>query len=145
MARMTGRELMVDVNAKVFKWLRESAGYSIEEITDIINPNINLKELEERNKDIKLPLSTLKRLAKLYKRQVGCFFFPTVPEDEKEIKLTYYRMAGPELMQVELKLGTKETKKINLAYRRARYYQSVIEDISEEGEGKGEGKGGKKI
>lgn len=126
-------KLILPVRPAVFRWLRESAGYTIEEVAELIRMNPDeLRKLEAQDDEIPLPLSSIKRLAKEYRRQVACFFLPDVPEDEKGIRLTYYRMTPEQVLKpVELEPGSEYAKAINLAYRRARYYQSLLKELME--------------
>ena len=117
------------VRPEIFRWLRESAGYSIEEISKILNVDTKIiKKIEDSNKEYEdIRLSWLRKLSSRYKRQLACFFLPEVPEDEKNIltKISnrHYRYSKQE----PITIGTEVAKKLLLADRRARYLRSIIQ------------------
>jgi len=124
------RKIVMRVRPEIFKWLRESAGYSIEEVSKIlgVDPKIieNIEDSNEEYEDIEL--GWLRKLSDKYKRQLACFFLPGVPEDEvnilTNISKRYYRYSKQEPITLE----TPGVKELLLAYRRARYLRSIIEE-----------------
>ena len=82
-------------NAAMIKWVRERAGYSIENLVKVKYIGLSKEEYEDIEKGIKPPtFRTLKNLAKKLKRPVAIFFLPDVPQYIKEPK--DYRKLGEE-------------------------------------------------
>jgi Zn-dependent peptidase ImmA (M78 family) len=126
--------ITMKVRPKIFRWLRESAGYAIKEVADILKVDAkDIQNIEDSKEEyVEIKLSWLRKLAREYKRQLACFFLPEVPEDERNIleniNNRYYRYSKQE----PIRLGTPIAKELLLADRKARYRRSVIQDIIED-------------
>ncbi|MEA1994202.1 MAG: XRE family transcriptional regulator [Euryarchaeota archaeon] len=69
------RSLKVDVNPKIFQWLRESSGWSIEDVVKRLNTSIKVVRAIEKG-ERQPTLRQLKVLSKAYKRPLAAFFLP---------------------------------------------------------------------
>lgn len=122
---MKGRKDIISVKPEVFEWLRESAGYSLEEVSKIIGRPIKIED-RDKPKELEFNITELRRLAKEFRRQFVCFLLDEVPESNMlEEKKIYYRSNT----QTTIRKYSYESKIINLANRKARYLQSIIQDI----------------
>ncbi len=124
-----GRSFVVDINPEIIRWARESAGWSLEEISK------KLKLSEREYKDIesgkkKPTFKQLELMAKYFKRPVAVFFLPEPPK-EKPITTAFRVLPKSE------KVFSKE---LRLAIRKAQYLQSIarelMEDLGEDPKGK---------
>jgi len=118
----TERPVWVGVKPSVMKWVRESIGLTIPEVSKRLNiGEATITEWETG--DRKPTLNTLKKLASLYKRPLAIFFLPAPPLEPP--LPTDYRVL-PEEKRRPL------TKQALLAIRRARYLQSVATELLQE-------------
>ncbi len=117
--RMT-HSLKTEVDPMVFKWLRESSGWSIEDTAKRLRTSVNVIGAVERG-ERKLTLRQLEELSKAYKRPLASFFLseplpePPLPKD--------YRML-PEKKDIF-------DKKTIYTIRKARSLQKVGNELSE--------------
>ncbi len=110
--------IRIDVNPEIIKWARESAGWSYEEVAK------KLKISKERYQKIetgekKLTFKQLKTLANIFKRPLSAFFLPNPPE-EPTISSSFRVLPKKE---VEI------SKELRFAIRKARYYQSIANEL----------------
>lgn len=112
------RSFVVEVNPAVIKWARKSAGWVIEEVARELK--ISGKDYKQIEAGIKKPTYLqIKNLAKIFRRPVSALFLPKPPE-ERTISLSFRVLPFPE---------TKISKELRLAIRKARYYQSISNEI----------------
>lgn len=110
--------LEVKINPEIIKWARESAGWSIEEISKKLKTSKeNFEKIEKGNK---LPtFRQLESLANYFKRPVAIFFLSKPPEEPSIA--SSFRI---------LPKGISEfSKDLRLAIRKARHYQSISNDL----------------
>jgi Zn-dependent peptidase ImmA (M78 family) len=112
------KSIKVEINPKVFKWLREISGWTIEEVS--VRLRTSIEAIESIESGEKPPtLWQLKELSKAYKRPLASFFLskplrqPPMPKD--------YRM-------IPDKKDTFDRKTI-YAIRRARSLQDIGHDL----------------
>ena len=113
------RSLIVEVNPKVLKWLRESSGWGIDELSKRLKttPDIILEfETGKRSPT----LTQLKEMAALFKRPLASFFL-FEPKQDKPLPKDYRFLPN--------KKGIFERKTI-LAIRRARNLQNISKELS---------------
>jgi len=112
------RSFEVDVNPEIIKWVRKSAGWSIEEIASKLKTSIeNYKRIES---GIKKPTyRQLELLSKYLKRPLSVFFLPRPPQEEP-IASSFRILPKAENLY---------SKEFRLALRKARYYQSVAKEL----------------
>ncbi|MGC9093204.1 MAG: ImmA/IrrE family metallo-endopeptidase [Bacteroidota bacterium] len=108
------RSFEISVNPEVIKWARESAGFSIEEITRKIKTYEKI-EVGER----KPTFRQLELLSHLFKRPTSVFLLSEPPVEPSYS--TSFR-----IMPKSEKYLSKE---LRLAIRKARYYQSVANEL----------------
>jgi len=122
--------IMMKVRPTVFKWLRESAGYSIDEVSEIlkVDPEV-IKDIENSKKEYEeIRLSWLRKLSAKYERQLECFFLPEVPKDEENILTNMNKRYYRSNKQESVVIGTHTAKILLSADREARYLRTIIED-----------------
>lgn len=116
-------KLKVKVRPSVFKWMRETSGYTAKEIASMLNVDTAyIKSIEDsREEYVEIPLKHLHLLARKYKRQLACFFLSRVPEGEslEDINSKY---------TIPIKVGQHYSHKVLLADRLCRYYRCLIKD-----------------
>jgi len=115
---MPKKEIDTTINPEIIKWVRESAGWSIKEIAK------KLKISEDEYKKIELgkkrpTFRQLELLAKYFKRPVAVFFLPQ-PPDEPSITSSF---------RILPQSKTEFSKELRLAIRKARYYQSIANEL----------------
>jgi Zn-dependent peptidase ImmA (M78 family)/transcriptional regulator with XRE-family HTH domain len=81
------RSLKVDVNPTVFKWLRKSSGWSVEEVSKRLNTSVDVIKSVEIG-TWQPTLLQLKELSNAYKRPLALFFL-TKPLDEPSLPKDY--------------------------------------------------------
>lgn len=115
---MSGKSLEVSINPEIIRWARESAGWSIEEISKKLKTSKeNFEKIESGSK---LPtFRQLELLAKYFKRPVSVFFLPEPPE-EPSITASF---------RILPKSEEYLSKKLRLAIRKTRYYQSIANEL----------------
>ncbi len=112
------KKLVVEVNPEVIKWARETAGYSKEETAKKLK--LSEKDYEKLEKGEQAPtFRQLKLLANLFKRPLSVFFLPSPPEEPPI--LSSFRILP--------KKETEISKELRLAIRKARYYQSIANEL----------------
>lgn len=113
------RSLKVEVDPKVFKWLRESSGWSIEDVAKRLKTSIEVVEAIEKG-ERQPTLRQLKELSNAYKRPLASFLLsepikePPMPKD--------YRML-PDRKDVF-------DKKTIYVIRKARTLQEIGKELS---------------
>lgn len=115
---MAGKSLEVSINPEIIKWARESLGWSVEEISKKLKTSKeNFERIESGSK---LPtFRQLQLLANYFKRPVAIFFLPKPPEEPSMV--SSFRI---------LPRGMSEfSKDLRLAIRKARYYQSISNEL----------------
>lgn len=116
---MPKKSLSVEVKPEIFKWLRESSGWTIEEIAKRLNTsNQNIHKIEIGEK--KPTIRQLKELSKMYKRPIASFFL-NEPKQEKP-KPKDYRMLPNKVNQFD--------KKTIYVLRKARRMQELSRELS---------------
>ncbi|MBU7032810.1 MAG: ImmA/IrrE family metallo-endopeptidase [Theionarchaea archaeon] len=116
---MPGKFFRVEVNPAVFKWLRESSGWTHEDVGKRLKTNVEtIKEIEVGTK--KPTLQQLKELSQAYNRPIAAFLLPE-PEIEKPLPKDYRMLPNKE--------GIFDRKTI-LALRKARSLQEISKELS---------------
>ncbi|MDD4121136.1 MAG: XRE family transcriptional regulator [Clostridia bacterium] len=108
------------INSDVFKWLRESSGWSREDVSRRLNVSVN--QVSKWESGEKHPtINELKELAKAYKRPLAAFFLPR-PEKEPPLPHDFRRLPG----------GSRPfSKKTLFAIRRAGNLQAISGELME--------------
>jgi len=118
---MAGKSLEVSINPEIIKWARESAGWSIEEISKKLK--ISRENFGKIESGSKLPtFRQLEFLANYFKRPVAIFFLPEPPK-EPSIASSF---------RILPKSEREFSKDLRLAIRKARYYQSISNDLTKD-------------
>ncbi|UCE74012.1 MAG: ImmA/IrrE family metallo-endopeptidase [Methanomassiliicoccales archaeon] len=86
------RSLKVEVNPKVFKWLRESSGWSIEDVAKRLKSSIEVVEAIEKG-ERQPTFRQLKELSNAYKRPLASFLL-SVPIKERPLPKDYRMLSG---------------------------------------------------
>lgn len=82
----------ISIKPEVFKWLRDSSGYTLEEVSKHLEVTLDqVKRWEIDGKNI--PVDKLKELAKVYKRPFTAFLLPK-PEKESPIPKDFRKLQG---------------------------------------------------
>lgn len=115
---MVRKLLEVKIKPEIIKWAREAAGWSIEEISQKLRISRESYERIESGKK-KPTFKQLERLANYFKRPVAVFFLPKPPE---EPSMNYSFRILP-------KSETEFSKELLLAIRKARQYQSILNEL----------------
>jgi Zn-dependent peptidase ImmA (M78 family)/transcriptional regulator with XRE-family HTH domain len=115
---MAGKSLEVSINPEVIKWARENAGFSIEEISKKLKTSKeNFEKIESGKKHP--TFRQLEFLANCFKRPVAIFFLPEPPEEPSIVSS----------FRILPKSEREFSKDLRLAIRKARYYQSISNDL----------------
>jgi Zn-dependent peptidase ImmA (M78 family)/DNA-binding XRE family transcriptional regulator len=110
------RSVKVKVSPSLLKKLRESSGYTVEELAKKLGVSIKkIKDVEE-GKD-NFTLSQLKNLANVYKIPLVAFFLEEIPEI-------------PSLPDYRINREKKLNPEVFIAIRRAKYLSEVIKELS---------------
>lgn len=113
------RSIIAEVNPLVFKWLRESSGWTIEDVSKRLKTSDDvIRSIESGKRDP--TLMQLKELSKAYKRPLAAFLLPA-PQPEKP-RPKDYRML-PHKKDVF-------DKKTILILRKARMLQEISGELS---------------
>ncbi|MGA2226913.1 MAG: ImmA/IrrE family metallo-endopeptidase [Syntrophobacteraceae bacterium] len=72
---------LAGINPKLLKWARESAGYSLEEISSILKKDCDVIRDWESGKVSPTYVQLEKLAYKIYKRPIAIFFFPEPPDE----------------------------------------------------------------
>lgn len=111
---MPSRSQTFHINNDVFQWLRESSGWTLEEVGNLLNVSVDWV-LKWESGEEKPTLLEIKKLAKGYKRPLAAFFLST-PEKDPPLPQDFRRLTG--------KLQPLSRKTI-LAIRKARNLQKI--------------------
>jgi len=115
---MAGKLLEVSVNPAIIRWARESAGWNIEEIAKKLKTSIeNYEKIETGRKSP--TYNQLKILAIYFNRPLSVFFLPDPPQ---ELLFTASFRILP-------KNAKDISKELRLVIRKARYYQSIANEL----------------
>jgi len=115
---MANKSFEVSINPEILRWVRESDGWDTEEISKKIKMSKeNYEKIESGNK--LLTFRQLEMLANYFKRPVSVFFLSKPPEE-------------PSIMSSFRILPKSErdiSKDLRLVIRKARYYQSISNNL----------------
>ncbi len=115
---MRRTSLKVNVNPSVMRWLRESSGWSLEDVSNHLH--IPIDQILQWEQGGRLPtLSEVERLAKAYRRPMAAFFLAK-PEEERPMPRDFRRLPGP---------ARALTKKTLLAIRKVRNLQAISAEL----------------
>lgn len=107
----------IKVNRDVLITLRESSGYTVEEIAKKIKTTVaKVKEVEEG--PASFTLTQIKKLADVYQRSLVSFFTDTLP-------------AMPALPDYRINRGKKLTPQVYIAERRAHYIANKLAELTD--------------
>lgn len=116
---MSQRSLVVQIEPAVIKYARYCSGYSVAEVAKKLSIKEEvLVKYEEVKAEISIP--RLEKIANIYKMPLAYFFLQQVPKDvilPKDFRIVYSSEK------------TSFPPKVMLAVRRARYVQSVIQEL----------------
>lgn len=120
--------IKVDVNPEVLRWAREKAGYDVEDA------NLKVKGYEDWEKNGKqIPLGSLKKIAKLFDRQVFVFYFKELPTEKKSPK--DFRNLGatekPSVDLLKILRKSRNLQEITLEIRGRNYWESKYDWMRE--------------
>ena len=108
----------IKVKPDIIKWLRESSGWTYEDVSRALN--ISIQQVQRWEEGVDNPtLIELKRIAGAYHRPLSAFFLPK-PIEEPPLPADLRKLPGD---------GRPFTKKTLLAIRKARNLQSASEDL----------------
>jgi len=113
---MRKKQKEIKVSPDVLIALRETSGYSIEEVAKKLNTSKEKIASVEEGKSA-FTLIQIKKLAEIYKRPLAAFFSPSIP------KL-------PEVPDYRINRNKRLTPQIYLAQRRAHYLSEKIKELS---------------
>ena len=113
------KSIKTDVNPEVFKWLRESAGWTIEDISKRLKTSVEIVKKFELGED-KPTLRQLRELSQAYKRPLAAFLL-SKPKEEKP-KPKDCRMLPGKVNQFD--------KKTLIVLRKARSLQEISKELS---------------
>jgi len=112
------KSFKVEINPAIIKWARETAGFTTEETAAKLNSSKeNLEKIEDGKKNP--TFRQLEILSHLFKRPLAVFFLPQPPIE-------------PSYSQSFRILPKKEQlflKDLRLAIRKARYFQSIANEL----------------
>src|SRR4030043_203253 len=107
----------IKVNPNVLKTLRESSGYTVEEISKKIKTTVTkVKEVEEGL--ALFTLTQIKKLADIYQRSLASFFTDTLP-------------AMPALTDFRINREKRLTPQVYIAERRAYYIANKLAELTD--------------
>lgn len=117
-----GKSIPIKVEPAILKYARRQSGFEISEVAQKTKIRAEfLMSLE--NTKAEIPLAKLQKLAELYKRPLAYFLLEQIPKDvvlPKDFRIVYSSET------------TGFAPPVMLAIRKARYIQSVIQEIAEE-------------
>lgn len=116
---MTKLNLKIQIPSTVLKTLRESSGFSIEDIAKKLKTSVERITAIEQGA-VSFTMTQIKKLADIYRRPLAAFFEETAPEPP--YKLTDFRVNR----------NKKLTPQVFLAERRAFYLSSKLAELSGE-------------
>ena len=112
------KSIKIKVNPEVFKWLRESSGWTIEDVSKRLKTTIEI--VEEFESGEKGPtLRQLRELSQVFKRPLSAFLL-SKPKKEKPLPKDYRMLPG--------KLGIFDKKTI-IVLRKARSLQEIGKEL----------------
>ena len=118
---MKRNNVKIRIEPAILKYARYCSGYEISEIAQ--KAKIREKELEFlEHQGAEISLSTIEKLAEIYKMPLAYFFLKEVPHDvflPKDFRIIYASKK------------TKYSPQLMLSIRRVRYIQSVIQELIE--------------
>lgn len=107
----------IKINPEVLKALRESSGYTAEEIAKKIKTTVN--KVHEAEKGIaSFTLTQIKKLAEIYHRSLAAFFTDTIP-------------AMPALTDFRINREKRLTPQVYIAERRAYYIANKLTELTD--------------
>lgn len=113
------RNIKIKVEHNVLSWAREAMGFNLAEASKQTKLNIDdLKKWESETTEI--PLSSIKKLGKLYKRQISFFFLPSAPL-EKPVPADFRTLDSAKYDEIP--------QKVRIAIRRAQANRKTIKDF----------------
>jgi Zn-dependent peptidase ImmA (M78 family) len=116
---MPRKSITVEVNPEVLKWLRESSGWKIEEVSKRLSTTVdNITEFESGRKSP--TLTQLKILSVMFKRPLASFFL-SKPKEEMPLPKDYRFLPS--------KTNIFDKKTI-LAIRKSRSLQNISKELS---------------
>lgn len=116
---MPKKSITVEVNPEVLKWLRESSGWKIKEVSKRLNTSVEIVTAFENG--TKSPtLAQLKILSEIFKRPLASFFL-SKPKEEKPLPKDYRCLPN--------KTNIFDKKTI-LAIRKSRSLQKISKELS---------------
>ncbi|MEM3592965.1 MAG: XRE family transcriptional regulator [Conexivisphaerales archaeon] len=113
---MTKKQKEIKLYPTVLKAIRESSGYSIEEIAKKLKTSVDKIESVEEGK-ASFTLTQIKKLAEIYKRPLAAFFSSSLPE-------------LPKSPDYRINREKRLTPYVYLAERRAYYLSEKIKELS---------------
>jgi Zn-dependent peptidase ImmA (M78 family) len=118
---MADRSLEVNISPAIIKWARESGGFSVKEVAKKLKTSEeNYEKIETGKKN--LTYRQLNILANYFKRPLATFFLPEPPK-EPSIAASF---------RILPKSEEYLSKELYLAIRKARYYQSIANELMED-------------
>jgi len=114
------RSPQAEINPAVFVWLRKSSGWTVSDVAKRISTSIEVVQAIESGTR-KPTLRQLKDLATAFRRPLAAFFLPE-PKKEKPLPKDY--------RTINSNLKGQFDKKTILAIRKARYYQSITQELT---------------
>lgn len=119
---MSRRSLKLKIEPAILRYARYCSGYEISEVAKKASIKENKLLLCESQK-VEISISQLERLANVYKMPLAYFLLHEIPKDvvlPKDFRIIY---------SIE---DTKFSPIVMLAIRRARYIQSILQELSNE-------------
>jgi Zn-dependent peptidase ImmA (M78 family)/DNA-binding XRE family transcriptional regulator len=115
---MAKKSLEVNISPAIIKWARESGGFSVKEVAKKLKTSKeNYEKIETGKKNP--TYRQLEILANCFKRPLAIFFLPEPPE-EPSIAASF---------RILPKSEEYLSKELRLAIRKARYYQSIANEL----------------
>lgn len=119
---MSGKSFKVKIEPDILKYARYHSGYSLQEVSKKSGIKKEIIDSYEKQVD-EISIAKLKKLANIYKIPLAYFFLKKIPKDvvlPKDFRIIY---------------SSEENElppSVMLAIRRARYVQSIIQELSQE-------------
>ncbi|MGQ9571547.1 MAG: ImmA/IrrE family metallo-endopeptidase [Thermodesulfovibrionales bacterium] len=113
---MTKKQKGIKLHPQVLKALRETSGYSVEEIAKKLKTSAD-KVASVEEGQASFTLTQIKKLAEIYKRPLAAFFSDFIPE-------------LPKLVDYRINREKRLTPQVYLAQRRAHYLSEKIKELS---------------
>ncbi|MBN2483982.1 MAG: ImmA/IrrE family metallo-endopeptidase [Candidatus Omnitrophica bacterium] len=119
---MRHKSIIAKITPATLKWARDTAGFSVEEISGKLKVKPELLETWESG-DVDITIAKLRKLSTYYKRPLTAFFLPKPPKTK--VLLKDFRTLPNE---VRLPISSKSL----ILIRRARQYQSRASELAME-------------